>query len=73
MRTLTERGFVVYDQFEDKYGTQVRVQQSSAASEPCVWIFANEQGKKGYGAAHLTIEQAKRIRNALDDFVQEHQ
>lgn len=38
----TSRGFAIYAEFEDSHGRQIRVQESSAAGEPRVWIFAQE-------------------------------
>src|SRR5262245_29345640 len=40
-RTWTERGFAVYDEFTDTYGSKIRVQESSSARGPRVWIFAS--------------------------------
>lgn len=39
-RSVTERGFDVYDEFTDAYGNTVRVQKSSSATRDCVWVFA---------------------------------
>lgn len=69
-RSVTNRGFAVYDQFVDHYGSEVRVQKSSLASEPAVWIFAQRDGKDE--SALLTLEQAKRVRDALDSFIAEN-
>jgi hypothetical protein len=66
-RSVTPRGFVIYDQFTDTHGNEVRVQQSSGASEDCVWIFCAPDL-----APHLTTEMAIRVRDALDAFVTEH-
>lgn len=66
-RTTTQRGFATYDEFVDRSGNSIRVQKSSIATEPCVWIFAEGSG------ILLTIEQAKRIRDALDVFIAENQ
>jgi len=62
MRT-TERGFKVFAEFRDKYHHETRVQESSAASERCVWIFTESN------AAHLTVEMAKQVRDALNEFI----
>lgn len=67
-RTTTDRGFAIYDEFIDLYGREVRVQKSSYASEPAVWIFATDSV---HGYPHLTIDQAKRVRAALDVFISE--
>lgn len=69
-RATTARGFAIYDEFTDMYGGQVRVQQSSLASEPAVWIFGKNSDLGS--AAHLTVEQARRVRDALGAFLAEH-
>ncbi len=66
MASTTERGFVIYDDFIDRYGHRVRIQESSLATESAVWIFT-EGGADG--AAHLTVEMARRVRGALDKFI----
>ena len=65
----TSRGFKVHDEFVDLYGTIIRVQNSSIADQPAVWIFANKSGVND--AAHLSVEMAKRVRDALDVFIAE--
>lgn len=40
-RSTTNRGFNVYDEFSDTYGSEIKVQQSSSATTDAVWIFAN--------------------------------
>lgn len=71
VKGTTARGFAIYDQFTDRYGHRVRIQRSSLASEDAVWIFTSEGGTDGAadGAAHLTVEMAKRVRDALDEFI----
>lgn len=64
-------GFTVYDEFTDTYDARVRVQQSGSAPGPRVWIFA-KAGDDSYTAPHLDIAQAKRVRDALDAFIAEH-
>jgi hypothetical protein len=70
-RSTTPRGFAVYDQFTDTYGSVIRVQQSSAAAESRCWIFAENAGMDVAPAPHLNVEQAKRVRDALDAFITE--
>lgn len=45
-RTTTERGFDVYDEFTDLYGSKIRVQASSLATDDAVWIFAEHETPK---------------------------
>jgi hypothetical protein len=95
-RSITPRGFAVYDEFTDAYGSKIRVQQSSSAETPRVWIFAAHPGGPGSKlrpewktalagfdlaelasflepSPHLDVEQAKRVRDALDVFIREHE
>lgn len=73
-RSVTERGFIIYDQFTDTYGSDVRVQESSAATAAKVWIFCNKHGFPQESASpHLDLNQAKRVRDALDAFIAEQQ
>ena len=72
-RSTTERGFTIYDEFIDTYGTGVRVQESSSAEEARVWIFTDGEARgSGSGTPHLNVEQARRVRDALDAFIGEH-
>lgn len=67
-----ERGFMVYTQFRDSYQSEIRVQESSSAEGPHVWIFCNPSVPSRPGesmAPHLTRAQAKRVRDALDRFL----
>lgn len=64
-RSITERGFTIYDEFTDTNGSQIRVQESSIATESRCWIFANPP------SPHLNVEQAKRVRDALNAFIRE--
>jgi len=71
-RSLTPRGFVIYDQFKDTYGSEIRIQHSSAATRTCVWIFADGEDDST-SSPHLDVEQAKRVRDALDVFIRENE
>ena len=73
-RGMTERGFTIYDQIADSYGSDVRVQHSSAATAAKVWIFCSKHGFPQESASpHLNLDQAKRVRDALDAFIAEQQ
>lgn len=68
MRETTERGFAIYAQFTDRYGAKVRVQESSLATDSCVWVFAQEPN--GHLASpHLTVDMARQLRDALSEFI----
>lgn len=78
-RSVTWRGFTTYDEFTDTYGAKVTIRESSAATRTCVWVFteggdthADINGHVNDGNAHLDVEQATRLRNALDAFIKEH-
>jgi hypothetical protein len=68
-QAVTPRGFAVYAELVDRYGSRVRVQKSSAAEEPCVWISA-KSGEEPT-SPHLTVEQARRVRDGLDVFLRD--
>lgn len=57
----TPRGFAIYDEFVDLYGSTVRVQESSLATERAVWVFCS------HDAPHLDKKMIKRLRRALKD------
>lgn len=71
--TKTLRGFTIYSEFKDSYGQAVRIQESSAATRKCVWIFCtasdNDCQPKVCLGPHLTVSQAKRVIRALQRFV----
>jgi len=64
----TERGFIIYDRFTDRYGTEVVVQESSIAGEWCAWVFANNMHMEE-PSPHLTVENAERLIAALQKFI----
>ena len=83
-RSTTPRGFTTFLEITDSYGASVIVRESSAALAPHVWLFLSG-GKTqappgtpglpaGYlndGSAHLSLEQATRVRDALTAFITE--
>lgn len=69
----TQRGFTVYDEFTDTHGNRIRVQESSSASGVRCWIFASGKSASENPSPHLDIEQAKRLRDALDAFIRSAQ
>lgn len=62
-----ERGFKVYDRFDDRYGRAVRVQESSIVGRPHVWIFCGDGDKDQ--PPHLNVELASRLIVALQSFI----
>lgn len=64
---FTQRGFAVYLELEDTYGNNVRIQESSSAEGPHIWLFCDSMSEEQKGASpHLNLEQAEAVRDALD-------
>lgn len=68
--SYTARGFAMYESFEhsDYEGKAVQsfsVQESSLAYPRKVWVGA------GSNRAHLTEEEARKVRDALNEFLGE--
>src|SRR3990167_812542 len=70
--TFSDRGFAQYAHFKDTYGFDVKVAESSAATEECVWIFIDSKATNSHAAAHLNFSQAKAIRDSLNDWIAAH-
>ena len=69
----TGRGFEIYDRFIDTYGSEVKVQESSAAGERCVWIFCNStRTASGEFTPHLNKDQAQKVVEALNKFINDN-
>lgn len=69
-RRETENGLVVYGEIDDTLGSQVWVQESSAAEGPNCWIFSCHPDTLGL-SPQLNREQAIVVRDALDAFIRE--
>lgn len=67
--SYTPRGFAVWAQVTDLYGSTVRVQSSSLATEPAVWIFAEQEGDPH--PPHLSVGDATVVRDALTAWLAE--
>ncbi|WP_331764824.1 hypothetical protein [Streptomyces sp. NBC_01238] len=67
-----DRGFLTYmgGPIKTSYGHTVRVQESSAASGPHVWLFISDSTQVPEHNPHLNLEQAIALRAALDQFIQ---
>ena len=61
----------MYDEIETSYGHTVRVQESSAAEAPHVWLFVSDSPVVVNHNPQLTVEQAIRVRDALTAFIDE--
>jgi hypothetical protein len=69
----SDRGFLLYggSAVRTSYGhsVEIRVQESSAASGPHVWLFIDEaEGIEG-GSSHLSLADAIEIRDRLTQFI----
>lgn len=67
-----DRGFLTYagGPIETSYGHTIRVQESSSASGPHVWLFIGDSPQVPGHDPHLNLEQAIALRAALDQFIQ---
>ena len=57
-RPVTPRGFAVYAELTDHYGSTVKVQKSSLATADCVWIFASHAAPKLSGVWRRRLARA---------------
>lgn len=67
----TDGGIVVYDKFVDLSGNEVQVEDHGDNDRPTVWIFSFG-GDGDDWPMHLDVDQARRVRDALDAFVKEN-
>jgi len=67
------RGFMLYggSAVVTSYGrpVEIRVQESSAASGPHVWLFLGEAGDKTPVDPHLSLADAIELRDRLTQFI----
>ena len=64
-----QRGFYIYSEFKDSYGSSIQIKESSSAMGPRVWIFCNREGTIEDPAPHLNVTQAKRLIKGLQKFI----
>jgi hypothetical protein len=79
---LSDRGFKHYDPVITQYGHEVRVYESSVATEPCIWLAINLTAEMSQAArsniapceahAHMTLEQAKAVKERLESAIANH-
>lgn len=70
----TERGFTRAD-FVDRYGVECSIQDSSLATEDCIWLGCNEGVHhhvtgECLARMHLTREMAEQLIPLLQHFVE---
>ena len=75
--TTSDRGFKQFEPVETQYAHVVRVYESSAAMQPCLWLAIDlDEPKNGLEAvsahAHCSMEQAIKIRDRIDACVANH-
>lgn len=76
----SDRGFKQMEPITTSRHETVRVYESSAASEPHLWLHVtvvrSPEGystlEEGSGHAHLTLEQAEQLRDQLDYLICNH-
>ncbi|MBT9259384.1 MAG: hypothetical protein KM310_06465 [Clostridiales bacterium] len=59
-QSVTMHGLEVFTSFVDDHGVPVKVKEAQTAA-PRIWILTHN--------AHLTVEQAKWVRDALDRWI----
>jgi hypothetical protein len=60
---LTNRGFAMYDEFKDAYGSTIRVQESSNIYGG-IWIYCKNTDGEDW-TPHLSNDDARRLVKAL--------
>lgn len=77
--TTSGRGFQQGDEIPSQYGGYIKVYESSAASSPHVWAriecpadLNDPQGPTVEAVAHLTLENAKELRDQLSRIIGNH-
>lgn len=65
----TARGFK-YGRFTDKYGSECSIQDSSIASEPCIWLGVDKSFEGNECTRmHLTQDHVKELLPLLKAFL----
>ena len=71
-RQYTQRGFGIYGELTDLYGSTIRIQESSLATDNAVWIFATNPDNAD-PSPHLSVEQAREVVKALEEFINDYE
>jgi hypothetical protein len=72
---VTERGFVHWSPVPTTYGHEVRVYESSAAEQACMWLTVGPgttDDRDGERCAHLTYEQALQVHARVGAWLDLH-
>lgn len=67
---VSTRGFKHYAAIPADGSQTVRIYESSAESEPYLWMAVG--GTKAHSYAHLTLDQARTVRDTLDAAIAGH-
>lgn len=70
IHTFSKRGFKHMPELHCDYGSEVRVYESSAAVSPFIWLDVKH--RSGSGTAHMTLDDAARLRDQLDYLIAHH-
>jgi hypothetical protein len=76
--TYSSRGFKYMDPIPSAYGGHVAVYESSAASGPHLWVAVKQDraarldGRDTEATAHLTLDDATRLRDQLTYLIENH-
>lgn len=76
--TMSDRGFIDLEPITCSYGSKVRVYESSSAESPHIWLNIKVDPEilhgqpEGEGTAHLTLSQARALRDQLHWMIQNH-
>ena len=72
---ISERGFVHWTPVPTTYGHEVKVYESSAAEQACMWLAISPKlhGQDcGEQCAHLTYEQALEVHGRIGAWLERH-
>jgi len=74
--TFTDRGFKIMPSVECQHGGrrqgEVRVQESSAASGPHIWITVTDTHARENATGHLPLAEAVKLRDQLTYLIDNH-
>jgi len=75
----SDRGFKYFMPTMTDYGHNIRIYESSAAMEPCLWMAAERAQEDCRGGLkpeavhiHMTLEQAREIHGKLGNAIASH-
>lgn len=66
----TDRGFTIYGEMRDAWGSRIRVQESSIVGRPHAYVLA-DNSEMPHPSPHLTVDQAKELIALLQRFIED--